>query len=394
MARKNSPNHGSLNQARGRYYYLATLPGTNKRKSYPLVPAGRTKSTVDKREAIALANEMWDRASSAAALEGEDADYDGTLPTLKELFLKEHEKELAEKDIGVQKKEMRFYRAALNDLISFFKTVPFSLVTFDLKPNRLLLWRKFLHGENEVCRSTINKKVNVVKQMIQYAVNREIEPAQLVYEVTAIKPIKKGQENFMDHDEVGPVDWPTVEKIFPYVDSMIQDMLLIIRYTGARPGEVRLMRPCDIDCTDSQAWVFSLKNHKTRRHGLHRNVVIGPDAQAILLRYMVRMGNAYCFPARSNNHGDVGPCYDSGSFAKVITRAVTAYNKEHPKTPISFHANQLRHTFATSVCLERGLEVTRCALGHSTTQMTKRYARQALEADQLKSAKLAVQKIG
>ena len=394
MSRKNSPNHGSLNQVRGRYYYKAKLPGTHERKTYPLTSAGQTKSTTDRRTAIALANEMWERAKTAAALEGDDADYDGTLPTLKELFLKVHEKEIADKDEEVRKKEMRFYRTALNDLIAFFKTVPFSLLTFELRPNRILLWRKFLNAEKSICRSTINKKVNVVKQMIQYAVNREIEPAHLAYEVGVIKPVKKGQENFKDYDEVGPAEWTTVEKLFPYLDSMIQDMLLLSRYTGARPGEIRLMRPCDIDQTDTNAWVFSLDKHKTRRHGIVRKIVIGLDAQPILLKYMVRPGQAYCFPARLNHHGDTGQYYTSGSFAKVITRAVAAYNAENPKTPIQFHANQLRHTFATSVCLEHGLEVTRCALGHATTQMTKRYARQALAAEQLKNAKQAVQKIG
>jgi integrase len=393
MARKNAPNHGSLNQVRGRYYYKATLPGTAQRKTYPLIAAGQAASTTDKRLAIALANEMWERAEATAALEDSGLKYDGSLSALQELFLAAHEKDIAEKDADVRKKELRFYRASINSLIEFLKTVPFSLTTYELKPNRILLWRKYLNAEKGICRTTINKKVNVIKQMINYAVTRELEPAHLSYSVDTIKAIKKGEGNFKDYSEVCPVEWVVVEKIFPYLSEMVCDMLLIMRYTGARPGEVRLMRPCDIDMTDPQGWVFQVSKHKTRRHGITRNIVIGVNAQPIVSKYLIRSRDSYCFPPQNQN-GNMGLHYTSGSFSKVITRAIKAYNADHLKAPVRFTANQLRHAFATQVCLEYGLEVTRCAMGHVTTQMTKRYARTALEAEQLKNAKQAAKKFG
>ncbi len=391
--RKNKPNHGSLNLVRGRYYYKATLPGTDRRKTYPLIPCGGQAATTDRRMAVALANEWWDRAAAAVARGTGEVVYDGTLERLSELFLAAHQKDIAGKDREIQNKEMRFYRASFNDLMAFLHSVPFTTLAAELKSNRLLLWRKYLHTEKKICRNTINKKINIVKQMIQYAVNRELEPGHLLYALDAIKPLKKGQENFRDCGEVNPARWETVEKLFPYLPEMIQDMLTLIRHTGARPGEIRLMRPGDINQRDADGWVYSLARHKTDRYNRRRHIVIGPLAQPIVRKYLVRPAEAYCFPPQENHHG-TGAYYTTGSFAKVITRAVRQYNTDHPKTPIEFHANQLRHTFATEVCLQYGLEATRCVLGHVTQQMTKRYARTAVEIGELEMAKKAVKKLG
>lgn len=394
MARKNKPNHGSLILNHGRYYCKVKLPGTAKRKTYSLIPAGKTSSTTDKRMAVALANEMWAQAEVRAALEGSEVEYNGTIPSLMELFLDDHRKEIANKEKEVQNKEIASHRAAINDLIDFLKHNNFSLTTLELKPNRIELWRKDLNINKKVCRNTINKKVNTVKQMIHYAVTRELEPAQLLYSVSAIKPIKKGQGNFVDYNAVEPAQWSTVKKILPYLPSMICDMLLIMKHTGARPGEVRLIRPCDIDRSDPQAWVFYPNRHKTQRHGIKRKIIFNVETQRILAKYLVRDKTAYCFPPCKKNNRTVGLHYTTGSFARVITRAVTSYNNAHPKAPIRFHANQLRHAFATKVCLEHGLEVARCAMGHTTTQMTKRYARTSVEIEELNNAKRAVKRIG
>lgn len=394
MARKNKPNHGTLDQSRGRYYYKVKLPGTSKRKTYPLVPAGRDSSTTDKRLAIALANEMYEREKARAELDGCDVEYDGTLPSLREVFIKDHAKEITAKTEEVQKKELRFYRTAINDLITFLESIQFSVVTFELKPNRIELWRKHLNTDRKVCRNTINKKVNVIKQMVHYAAVRELEPAQLMYNIDTIKPIKKGQGNFIDRPAIGPADWETVEKLMPYLDDMVRDMLLIMKHTGARPGEVRLIRPCDIDKSDPQAWVFCPERHKTQHHGKKRKIILNTDVQLILAKYLLRDPAMYCFPPSKKNNKNQGLHYTTGSFAKVIARAVTSYNNDHPDSPIQFHANQLRHMKATQVCLEHGLEVTRCLLGHATTQMTKRYARTSVEVEELNRAKEAVKKIG
>jgi len=396
MARKNKPNHGSLNLVRGRYYYKVTLPGTNTRKTLPLVSPGHTKSTTEKRLAIALANRIWDEAEQNTESESESnrPDYDGTLTQLKELFVTDHKRKIAGKQAENKKREIYLYTKAIKDLIEFLTANAFTLITADLKPNRILLWRNYLNFEKGVCRNTINKKVNVIKQMIRYAANYEIESAELYYQLAAILPLKRGEENSVDHAEVEPADWLTVQKLFPYLDEMIADMLSIARYTGARPGEIRLMRVGDIDRSDPDGWVYRPPQHKTIRFNHVREIVIGERAQRILTKYLLRSQTAYCFPPKDNRRNNTKDYYSTSSFAKHINRAVKQYNIDHPKDQIEFHAHQLRHTFGTEVCEKYGIETAKNVLGHATVTMTKRYTKQAVQRMKLIDAKRAVQKLG
>ncbi len=59
------------------------------------------------------------------------------------------------------------------------------------------------------------------------------------------------------------------------------------------------MRLCDIDRT-ADVWLYQPAQHKTAHRGKQQTVFIGPQAQAILLRYLARGSKAFCFsPADS-----------------------------------------------------------------------------------------------
>lgn len=387
MSRRDKLDVGSLNQVRGRYYYKVKLPGTDKRKSYPLIPPGHQKSTREKRTAIALANKMYKCAEENP--EGNDSEYDGSLSSLRDLYIESHKIKIADKPDRVQRKELRFMQPAIDDLIQFFESKKLSLLTADVTPNRIYLWREHLNYIKKVCRDTINKKVNVVKNMLRYALMHEMESAEAVSRILEIRPIKKGDPDAFDYPEVEPADWDVVTKLFPYLSPMFQDMLSIMRYTGARPGEIRLMRPCDIDKSDPDAWVYERSDHKTMRYGHERHIVIGKRAQPFLSKYLLRPVEDYCFQIEAT-----GKTYTDESFSKRITRAVKKYNNDHPDDKIDFHAHQLRHTFGTEVCLEYGLETAKHVLGHATELMTKRYTRQAEKILRMKDAKKAIKKLG
>lgn len=386
MARPTKPKHGSLKRIGKRYYWNVKLPGEEKYGSKALRVGDKGASVTDRQLAIELANEKWNKAIEALEKRQTPQDgYDGTIESLRDLYLDARKNELSIK-------EWRFQRAAINDLIKFL-SANFTLVTKELKTNRLILWREWLCNDKRICRDTINKKVNVIKQMIDFIVNWEKESAELL-QVKSLKPIKKGDEKFFDYPEVEPADWNDVKKLFPYVSSMIQDMLTIIRFTGARPGEVRVMRPGDIDRSDHNIWIYTLAEHKTERFGYTRTIAIGKQAQEVLIKYLFRGANEYCFQPVNKNNKEAGLHYSSGSFAKLIARTVRNYNADHPSDQIAFHAHQLRHTFGTEVCLKCGLEATQHVLGHASPEMTKRYARQALAQQRMESVTRTVKKMG
>lgn len=400
MPRRNKPKHGSIFLSKPnksgvrRYYYNVTLPGTSKRKAYPLRQPGQAKATTDKRMAIALADTLYERAEKQA--ENDSSGYDGSVPSLAKLFLASHEKSIAAKGKINQKKEVSYYRSALNDLIEFLNDPDyiFTLSVGDLRPNRILLYREYLSQEKGVCRNTINKKVNVVKQMVSFAVQREWEPATVLYELVSVKTVKRGEKGFFDHPKVGPIEWEVVLKIFPYLSQTIRDMLTIMRYTGARPGEIRIMRPCDIDRSDLNSWLYRPTHHKTSRFGHDRTIAIGGQAQLVLTKYLLRSKTDYCFPPCDNSRGDMHDCYTTASFARAVSRAVRRYNADHKKNKISFHAHQLRHTFGTEVCKKYGRSAAKHVLGHESDSMTDRYVEDALKIAALNDAKMVAKKIG
>lgn len=55
-----------------------------------------------------------------------------------------------------------------------------------------------------------------------------------------------------------------VDAVLPFVSPQVKAMIELQRLTGMRPGEVCLMRTCDIDVT-GKIWIFlpatSFENH-------------------------------------------------------------------------------------------------------------------------------------
>lgn len=65
--------------------------------------------------------------------------------------------------------------------------------------------------------------------------------------------------------------------------SLVRLMLLLQLHAGMRPAEVRLMRWSEIDRT-GEVWTFTPAAHKNAWRDQDRTVMLGPKAQALLLR--------------------------------------------------------------------------------------------------------------
>jgi integrase len=173
-------------------------------------------------------------------------------------------------------------------------------------------------------------------------------------------------------------------------------MVRIQRLTGARPSEVCRMRPCDFDC-QRDVWEYRPFHHKTDylEDGVEKIIPIGPRAQAILAPYFTRPADAFCFsPLESevNRHREirarrkskVQPSqrnrrskkpkrppqdhYTRDSYRRAVQRAA-AKAKVIQWTP-----HQIRHTTATEVRRQFGVEASQTYLGHKDANITQIYA--------------------
>jgi integrase len=152
----------------------------------------------------------------------------------------------------------------------------------------------------------------------------------------------------------------------PEYRTMIRLQLL----TGMRPGEVVLMRACDLNTTGF-CWTYTPREHKTEHHGKSRVIFLGPRAQAELRPWLEAGGpkDRHLFrPARGKR-----PYINRDTYAKTIAKAAKRAGVPH------WHPNRLRHAAATRIRRECGLEASRVILGHSNLATTEVYAERDTE---------------
>lgn len=123
----------------------------------------------------------------------------------------------------------------------------------------------------------------------------EIVKAGVHQALMAVEHLQLGRTTAPDLDPVEPVDDHIVEATLQHCSPVLADMIRLQQLCAMRPGEVCNITPEMID-RSGEVWVANVVEHKNRwREGKGRKVFIGPRAQAILMRYLLRAHDAECF---------------------------------------------------------------------------------------------------
>jgi integrase len=270
--------------------------------------------------------------------------------------------------------------------------------------------------EDGQARKYVNENVDRIRRMFKWAAGNEMIPFEVYQRLTAVDGLRKGRTEARETAPVPPVSDDVVEATLPHLPAVVADMVRFQRLTGCRPGEVCILRPCDVD-TSGDVWIYRPESHKTEHHGRDRIIAIGPKAQEMLRPYLLRAKEANCFsPAdseqkrRREQHDErvtpltygnrpgtnrrrkpkrsAGDCYTNDSYRRAIHRAcdkafpsvedlseseLKEWRKAHRWSP-----NQLRHTAATEIRKQFGLEAAQVTLGHSNANVTQIYAERDL----------------
>ncbi|TWU27622.1 tyrosine-type recombinase/integrase [Bythopirellula polymerisocia] len=276
--------------------------------------------------------------------------------------------------------------------------------------------------EEGLSRRYINDHIDRIKRMFKWAVAEELVPSSVAQALFAVSGLRKGRSGARETEAILPVDDAIVEATLPCLPEVVADMVRLQRITAMRPAEVCILRPCDLDRA-SDIWLYRPGSHKTEHHGRDRVVTLGPNSQGILLRYLARDPQTFCFrpcdseqKRRALKHSDrktplncgnrpgkngkpkpkrtAGDQYDSCSYRRAIHRAcdkafphpelgskvrkdmtdaqvaeLKNWQSDHHWSP-----NQLRHAAATEIRREFGLEAAQVVLGHSSANVTQVYA--------------------
>ena len=246
-----------------------------------------------------------------------------------------------------------------------------------------------------LCRNEVNKRTRHIVRAFKWAVECELVPPGVHQGLKSVAGLRKGRSPARESEPVKPVPDAHVDAIEPHVARQVWAMVQLQRLTGMRPGEVTVMRTCDID-TSGEVWIYRPESHKTEHHGKERVIALGPRAQAVLKPWLREDSTAYLFSPRevleehyasrrrnrktpmtpsqqnrvrkrrrSRNPGDH---YTSMSYLRTITAGCKKANVPH------WHPHQLRHNAATRFRKEFGLDVARVLLGHSSPVVTEVYA--------------------
>lgn len=273
-----------------------------------------------------------------------------------------------------------------------------------------------------LCRGVVNQRINRIKRIMKWAVSEELVPPAVYEGIRTVAGLRFGRSDARETTPVGPVPDAFVDPVLPLVAPQVRAMIELQRLTGMRPGEVILLRPCDIDMT-AEVWLYEPLTHKNRWRGHRRVVPLGPAAQATIRPFLARRIDAFLFsPAEAEawrneqratsrdpnrktriyqcelrcrlkrkqaakrrvQQRPKGESYTVDSYRRAITYGIEKFNRRQKRlSPEAqgiprWHPNQLRHSFATRVRKQFGVEAAQVGLGHARTDVVEVYAEKNL----------------
>lgn len=264
-------------------------------------------------------------------------------------------------------------------------------------------------------RRLVNRMVIRIRTVFGWGVEEELAPDTQLQKLRSVRGLEEGELGARETDDVPPVPEEdlaaTIQRLGPIVRAMVEVQLL----TGARPGELVKLRPCDLIKQDRVriskkvtieargCWVYLPAHHKTKHKGHRRVILFGPKAQDVLRPLLEgRDPQAFIFSPRESiqlfrarqraerktpvqpsqksraklePRKRPGDRYTVDSYGKAIKKACEARNG---RVAIDhWHPHQLRHNTATRLVEqfgEAGWELARVVLGHRTVDTTRIYA--------------------
>lgn len=292
---------------------------------------------------------------------------------------------------GRQTGQLSRYKAALEFPLKLYASTPVT----EFGPRKLIVARNAMEECGRFSRQYINALVNAFRTVYRWGVEQEIIPPEALTALEVVQGLKRRRSIARETVPVAPVPIEDVEKTLEYLPATLQAMVKIQLLTGMRPGEVCAMQAEDITETKEDLLLYTLKTDKTdyrRDPNNKKRIPLGPKAQEIIAPYLDRAPKEYLFTPleaeqdRAWTKGKKGPrknrynpCYNTGTYAKAISRAAREAGANH------WSPNQLRHLYASEIRKKYGLEAAQIMLGHAKADVTQIYA----ERDYAKMQKIA-----
>lgn len=238
--------------------------------------------------------------------------------------------------------------------------------------------------DDKLARSTVNGAIGRVRRLFRWGASEELIPGAVWQALASVQGLQRGRTAAYEPEPVGPVADDVVAATLPFLASVVRAMVELQKLTGARPGEIVIMRPVDVDTT-GEVWRYTPATHKTEHRGQSRVIFIGPKGQAILRPFLNRKPGEYCFSPQEAEHerralatakrltpagrGNVvgsnrtlRPRREPGERSNVDSYRRAIWRAAETAKVSRWSPNQLRHAAATSIRATAGLEAAAAVL--------------------------------
>ncbi len=309
-------------------------------------------------------------------------------------------------------------KMALRPLLQLYETAPAA----EFGPRQLKAVRAHMDDQGSYTRGTINKSVGLIRAMFKWAASEEMLDASIHQRLKTVDALAANESKAREPQPVQAVEWDRIAATLPFVGPEVATVVKLQWLTGARAGELLVMRPVDIDTLGRQEsgthfWIYCPAQHKNSHRGQVRSIPLNPEAQEILRPLLANcpsVESAVFSPLRAeqarrdrahaerttplscgNRPGSnrtprprrsPGEFYTTDAYRRHIHRAcdrafpvpdeirddpekVEAWEKQHRWNP-----HQIRHAVARDVSRTTDRDNTRALLGHSDPRMTEHYA--------------------
>jgi integrase len=217
-------------------------------------------------------------------------------------------------------------------------------------------------SSGRLSRRTINDRINWIRACFTWAAEMGLADELLPHRLKLVRHLRPGRSAAKDSDGVHPVRWDQVAATLAHANPNLRAMILVQWHTGMRPGELVIMHRADIDMTSADCWLYSPRRHKTQHFGKPRVIALGPVARAVLAPVLLKSTN-WLWPSSIPDRPMARLSY---------YRAIQRINEKHHLA--AWFPNQIRHSAATRLRREAGIETARVVLGHANIRTTEIYA--------------------
>ncbi|MBP3956451.1 site-specific integrase [Gemmata sp. G18] len=245
------------------------------------------------------------------------------------------------------------------------------------------------------CRTLINRRVDRLKRAFKWATSQELIPVSVYEALRTLTGLQEGRTTARESEPVKPVPLEVIQASLPHMCAQVRAMVELQLYTGMRPGEACAFS-MDQVVTDGELWLYKPRQHKTKHRGKSRVIPIGPKARQVLEAFMKDRDWSATAPLFSPAQAEKERFATARAKAKCdwpmrekakkrkrgATRdrySVVVYDSNVRRAAkragvASWAPNQLRHTKATDVRRQFGIEAAGAILGHSKLSVTEIYA--------------------